>query len=131
MAARFPAAYWNCKRAHPTPHCGYAPGKALNGPHLGFVQGPEHLALKPDGSPARIDKAFTWEAPLAVHGMLHTVIANAVALDPYPIEVLFLYPIAVELRAFGTFALVETIVFIGLLLVAFAYVWRRGALTWR
>ena len=46
----------------------------------------------------------------------------------FDIEVLFLYPIAVELRAFGTFALVETVVFIGLLLLAFVYVWRRGAL---
>ena len=44
----------------------------------------------------------------------------------FDIEVLFLYPIAVELRAFGTFALVETIVFIALLLLAFVYVWRRG-----
>jgi len=49
----------------------------------------------------------------------------------FDIEVVFLYPVAVQLRAFGTFALVETIVFIGLLLVAFVYVWRRGALEWR
>ncbi len=49
----------------------------------------------------------------------------------FDIEVIFLYPIAVELRAYGTFALVETIVFIVLLFVAFAYVWRRGALEWR
>jgi NADH-quinone oxidoreductase subunit A len=49
----------------------------------------------------------------------------------FDIEVIFLYPIAVELRAFGTFALIETIVFIVLLLVAFVYVWRRGALEWR
>jgi NADH-quinone oxidoreductase subunit A len=49
----------------------------------------------------------------------------------FDIEVAFLYPIAVELRAFGTFALVETIVFIMLLFVAFLYVWRRGALEWR
>ncbi|CAB4937813.1 unannotated protein [freshwater metagenome] len=49
----------------------------------------------------------------------------------FDIEVLFLYPIAVQLRAFGTFALVETIVFIGLLTVALIYVWRRGALTWK
>ena len=49
----------------------------------------------------------------------------------FDIEVLFLYPIAVQLRAFGTFALVETIVFIVLLTVAFIHVWRRGALTWR
>ena len=49
----------------------------------------------------------------------------------FDIEVVFLYPVAVQLRAFGTFALVETIVFIALLLVAFVYVWRRGALEWR
>jgi len=49
----------------------------------------------------------------------------------FDIEVVFLYPIAVQLRAYGSFALVETIVFIVLLFVAFAYVWRRGALEWR
>src|SRR3954468_790060 len=48
----------------------------------------------------------------------------------FAIDVIFLYPIAVELRAFGTFAMTETIVFIVLLVVAFAYVWRRGALNW-
>ena len=49
----------------------------------------------------------------------------------FDIEVIFLYPVAVRLRAFGTFALYETIVFIVLLFVAFVYVWRRGALEWR
>ena len=49
----------------------------------------------------------------------------------FDIEVIFLYPVAVQLRAFGTFALIETIVFIVLLFVAFVYVWRRGALEWR
>jgi NADH-quinone oxidoreductase subunit A len=48
----------------------------------------------------------------------------------FDIETLFLYPVAVELRAFGTFALSETIVFVVLLAVAFVYVWRRGALDW-
>jgi NADH-quinone oxidoreductase subunit A len=49
----------------------------------------------------------------------------------FDIEVVFLYPIALELRAYGTFALIETVVFIVLLFVAFVYVWRRGALEWR
>jgi NADH-quinone oxidoreductase subunit A len=49
----------------------------------------------------------------------------------FDLEVAFLYPIAIELRAFGSFALGETIVFIVLLLVAFLYVWRRGALEWK
>ena len=49
----------------------------------------------------------------------------------FDIEVIFLYPIAVQLRAFGTFAMSETVVFVVLLMVAFVYVWRRGALSWR
>ena len=49
----------------------------------------------------------------------------------FDIEVVFLYPVAIQLDAFGTFALVETIVFIVLLMIAFVYVWRRGALEWR
>jgi NADH-quinone oxidoreductase subunit A len=49
----------------------------------------------------------------------------------FDIEVVFLYPIAIELRAYGSFALAEIIVFIALLFVAFVYVWRRGALEWR
>ena len=49
----------------------------------------------------------------------------------FDIEVIFLYPVAIELKAFGTFALVETLVFIALLLVGFVFVWRRGALEWR
>jgi NADH-quinone oxidoreductase subunit A len=49
----------------------------------------------------------------------------------FDIEVIFLYPVAIQLEAFGVFALVETIVFITLLLIAFVYVWRRGALEWK
>ena len=49
----------------------------------------------------------------------------------FDIEVIFLYPIAIELRAYGSFALVETVLFVALLFVAFIYVWRRGALEWR
>ncbi len=49
----------------------------------------------------------------------------------FDIEVVFLYPIAIELRAYGDYALAETITFVVLLFVAFVYVWRRGALEWR
>ena len=49
----------------------------------------------------------------------------------FDIEVIFLYPVAIQLKALGTFALVETVVFIVLLLMGFVFVWRRGALEWR
>ena len=88
---RFEPPYPKPVAAHPKPHHKVTPGLPLDGPQLGFPRGPEDLALDAAGRPKRIDKAFSWEAPLAAHGMLHTVIANAVAGDPYPIEVLFLY----------------------------------------
>jgi NADH-quinone oxidoreductase subunit A len=49
----------------------------------------------------------------------------------FDIETIFLFPVAVQLKAFGTFALVEISVFIVLLFVAFIYVLRRGALEWK
>jgi NADH-quinone oxidoreductase subunit A len=49
----------------------------------------------------------------------------------FDIEVVFLYPVALQLDALGTFALVETAIFVVLLLVAFVFVWRRGALEWK
>jgi anaerobic selenocysteine-containing dehydrogenase len=58
---------------------------------LGYPLGPEDLLVEADGSPCRIDKAFSWEAPLAAHGLMHSVIGNAWRGDPYPIDVLFLY----------------------------------------
>ena len=64
----------------------------LSGPHLGFPEGPEHLLLEADNvTPVRIDKAFSWDAPMSAHGMMHMVISNAHARDPYGIDVLFLY----------------------------------------
>jgi len=88
---RFKPPYPKPATAHPKPHCGVQPGKPLDGPHLGFVHGPDDLALKPDGSPARIDKAFTWENPMSAHGLMHMVISNAHAGDPYKIDTLFMY----------------------------------------
>jgi NADH-quinone oxidoreductase subunit A len=50
----------------------------------------------------------------------------------FDIEVVFLYPIGVILEdADSLFVLGELVVFVVLLLVAFVYVWRKGALDWR
>ncbi len=67
------------------------PNSPLNGPHLGFPDGPEDLLVDDNGTPQRIDKAFSWDAPMAAHGMMHMVITNAWKGDPYPIETLFMY----------------------------------------
>ncbi|MEO0782471.1 MAG: molybdopterin oxidoreductase family protein [Pseudomonadota bacterium] len=88
---RFKPPYPKPVGAHPKPHCKVTPGKPLDGPHLGYVQGPEDLCLKEDGSPARIDKAYTWENPMSAHGLMHMVLSNAYAGDPYKVDAVFMY----------------------------------------
>jgi anaerobic selenocysteine-containing dehydrogenase len=63
----------------------------LPGPPLGFVTSPEDLLVDAHGTPQRIDKAYSWDAPLSAHGMMHMVINNAAKGDPYPVDVLFMY----------------------------------------
>ena len=63
----------------------------MPGPPLGFPTGPEDLLVEPNGQPRRIDKAFSWEAPLSAHGVMHMVLNNAWKGDPYPIDTLFMY----------------------------------------
>ena len=74
------------------------------------------------GLPSEVRQSFRFGISFYLIAMLFIL---------FDIEVVFLYPVAIQLRAFGTFALVETAVFIVLLLVALVYVWRRGALEWR
>jgi anaerobic selenocysteine-containing dehydrogenase len=88
---RFKPPYPKPPEAHPRPHAGHSPGQPLDGPHLGYPLGPEHLLVDDAGQPKRIDKAFSWDAPLSAHGLMHMVISNAHAGDPYDIDTLFLY----------------------------------------
>ncbi len=48
----------------------------------------------------------------------------------FDIEIIFLYPWAVSFTGLGVFGLVEMVLFIATVLVAYAYVWRRGGLEW-
>jgi anaerobic selenocysteine-containing dehydrogenase len=66
-------------------------GRPLPGMPLGFPLGPEDLLVDEEGRPKRIDKAYSWEHPLAAHGLMHMVIHNAWAGDPYPVDVLMMY----------------------------------------
>ena len=73
------------------------------------------------GLPSEVKRGFRFGITFYLIAMLFIL---------FDIEVIFLYPIAVQLRAFGTFAMTETIVFVVLLTIALVYVWRRGALEW-
>ena len=74
------------------------------------------------GLPSEVKKGFRFGISFYLIAMLFIL---------FDIEVVFLYPVAVQLEAFGVFALIETAVFIGLLFAAYVFVWRRGALEWR
>jgi NADH-quinone oxidoreductase subunit A len=74
------------------------------------------------GLPSEIQQNFRFGISFYLIAMLFIL---------FDIEVIFLYPVAIQLKAFGLFALIEITVFIALLMAAFVYVWRRGALEWR
>ena len=55
---------------------------------------------------------------------------TAILFILFDIEIVFLYPLAVQLDALGWFGLVEFLVFVVILAVAYVYILRKGALNW-
>ena len=75
------------------------------------------------GLPSEVSKTFRFGVSFYLVAMLFIL---------FDIEVVFLYPVGVILKsADSVFVLGEVIVFVVLLFVALAYVWRKGALDWR
>ncbi len=74
------------------------------------------------GLPSDVKKSFRFGISFYLIAMLFIL---------FDIEVVFLYPVALNIDAFGVFALVEVVVFVVLLAVALVFVWRRGALEWK
>ena len=68
-----------------------APNTPLKSPPLGFPKSPEDLVIDEAGNPKRIDHAYSWEAPISAHGLMHMVVTNAVNEDPYPIDTLIFF----------------------------------------
>ena len=103
-------------------------GTAVGGAftYLNTVLGPSRPSrVKSDpyesGLPSEVKSTFRFGISFYLIAMLFIL---------FDIEVIFLFPIAVELDAYGWYALGELATFIGLLFAAFVYVWRRGALEW-
>jgi NADH-quinone oxidoreductase subunit A len=71
-----------------------------------------------EGAPSR-EKRFTVSFYL-----------TAILFILFDIEIVFLYPLAVQLDALGWFGIAEFLVFVAILGVAYVYVWRKGALNW-
>jgi NADH-quinone oxidoreductase subunit A len=71
--------------------------------------------------PVRLPRSERFPVKFYVVAMLFIV---------FDIETIFLYPWAVAFRGLGLFGLVEMVVFIGLVFVAYLYVWKKGGLEW-
>ncbi|MBU6259274.1 MAG: molybdopterin oxidoreductase family protein [Burkholderiales bacterium] len=67
------------------------PGKPLGGMPLGWPASPDDLFIDDAGQPVRLDKGFSWEYPLSVHGLMHNAITNAWRGDPYRIDTLMIF----------------------------------------
>ena len=75
------------------------------------------------GLPSEVSRTFRFGISFYLIAMLFIL---------FDIEVVFLYPVGVVLKgADSVFVLAEVMVFVGLLMVALAYVWARGALDWK
>ena len=72
-------------------------------------------------TPERLPAAERYPVKFYVIAMLFII---------FDVEAIFLYPWAVEFRALGLFGLVEMVVFVGLVFVAYAYVLKKGGLEW-
>lgn len=115
----------------------YVPILAIGGIGLGFA-GFSVLAATLTG-PKRYNraKAEAYEcgiqpAKAAVGGGRFPVkyFLTAMLFIVFDIEIVFLYPWAVSFNQLGLFGLIEMVIFILTVFIAYAYVWRRGGLEW-
>lgn len=88
--APFPRPIPPCPKPPKSPHA-IKPNTPLEGTPLGWPADPDDLAVDANGEPLRLDKGFSWEYPLSVHGLMHNAITNAWRGDPYKIDTLFLF----------------------------------------
>jgi NADH-quinone oxidoreductase subunit A len=71
--------------------------------------------------PVRLPKSERFPVKFYVVAMLFII---------FDIETIFLFPWAVAFRQLGLFGLIEMVVFIGLVFVAYLYIWQKGGLEW-
>jgi anaerobic selenocysteine-containing dehydrogenase len=88
--APFPRPIPPCPKPPKGPE-GVQPNTPLDGMPLGWPAKPDDLFVDEAGEAVRLDKAFSWEYPLSVHGLMHNVITNAWRGDPYKIDTLLLF----------------------------------------
>jgi NADH-quinone oxidoreductase subunit A len=54
----------------------------------------------------------------------------AILFVVFDVETIFLFPWAVRFKALGVFGLIEMLIFLGILVVGYIWIWKKGALEW-
>ena len=70
------------------------------------------------------------EAPSQQRRFTVSFYLTAMLFILFDIEIVFLFPLAIQLNALGWFGLTEFLTFVAILVVAYVYIWRKGALEW-
>jgi NADH-quinone oxidoreductase subunit A len=70
------------------------------------------------------------EGPMPAQRFTVSFYLTAMLFIVFDIEIVFLYPLAIQLHALGWFGFVEFAFFVLILVVAYVYIWRKGALDW-
>jgi NADH-quinone oxidoreductase subunit A len=73
------------------------------------------------GNPPRGDARVRFSVRFYLVAMLFLI---------FDLEIVFLYPWAILFRQLGVFGLIEMGIFLGILVIGFAYAWKKGALEW-
>lgn len=91
-----------------------------------------HLVSPYKPTPAKLDPYESGMTPLGNARERFSVKFYVVAIlfIIFDIETIFLVPWSVMFRELGLFGFVEMMIFIGVLLVGFIYIWKKGALEW-
>jgi NADH-quinone oxidoreductase subunit A len=92
--------------------------------HLVRPNRPNPVKLSPyecGNDPIRLPRGERFSVKFYVVAMLFII---------FDIETIFLYPWAVTFRQLGLFGLVEMAIFLGLVFIAYGYIWRKGGLEW-
>ena len=54
----------------------------------------------------------------------------AILFVVFDVETVFLYPWAVQFQVLGLYGLIEMLVFLGILIIGYVWLWNRGAFDW-
>ncbi len=89
-----------------------------------------HKDLRPGRQKSRVFESGVSAGDFKPSNFSVNYYLTAMLFIVFDIEIVFLYPIAVNLKMLGEFGFAELVVFVAILAVGYVYVWKKGALEW-